>query len=387
MENILFCTGHHPKELNIVSAHNCWLLTAEDKVYLDLESGIWSLSLGHRNERVNQVIKDQVDKIMHSGFCYYNQILTEAATNILSVTDQPNGKCLFLCSGSEAVEVSIKMAKALIGDKKILTIKNSYHSAFGCSSNQQSGEWIIFDDTISDVDKLPFSEIGCFVFEPGSASGSVHFPSYSFIDQIITRIRDNSGIIIVNEVTTGIGRTGKWFGYNHYNIKPDIIAIGKGLGNGYPVSCISISEPIAEILNKTNFKHSQSHQNDPLGAVVANEVINIIKNEKLIEQARSKGNYFFLALLSLKKKYSIIKEIRGRGLMIAIEFIENNHFSFAEQITAELFEKGIIVTKRPSAEIIRIDPSLLIESEYIKYFLIVLESVLSEISKRNQMMS
>ncbi|NIS15912.1 MAG: aminotransferase class III-fold pyridoxal phosphate-dependent enzyme, partial [candidate division Zixibacteria bacterium] len=109
-------------------------------------------------------------------------------------------------------------------------------------------------------------------------------------------------------------------GFQHYDINPDIVSMGKGLGNGYPVSAIAMTPEIIEHLNKISFYYYQSHQNDPLGCAVARAVINILQEEKIIEKSNTVADYFFDKLQELKQKYSIIQEIRGRGLMFAIEF-------------------------------------------------------------------
>jgi len=182
-------------------------------------------------------------------------------------------------------------------------------------------------------------------------------------------------------VTTGLGRTGQWFGYNHYNFIPDVVAMGKGLGNGYPVSCVACSENTAKSIDYETFHYHQSHQNDPLGAFVANEVINIIESENLIQEGREKGDRILSELNRIKEKYGIIKEVRGRGLMIAIEFVTNNSVSIAKLVNEKLIEKRIILVHRRNSEIFRMDPSLTIRDEDINRFIESFECAVSEISK------
>lgn len=155
-----------------------------------------------------------------------------------------------------------------------------------------------------------------------------------------------------------IGRTGKWFGYQHYDLKPDMIAIGKGIGNGYPVSAAVFSKNVISELDA--FKYSQSHQNDPMGAAVANEVINIIKDNDLIRDAARKGQRLFSQLKRLERSNIII---RGKGLMFAIDFMNEKT---TEKVYRELIENGYIVCNRGS--FLRIDPPLTItEDEYGKF--------------------
>jgi acetylornithine aminotransferase len=224
---------------------------------------------------------------------------------------------------------------------------------------------------------IPFDKIGIFLFEPGSSSGLVNFPSAKLIERISKKITENDGLIVINEVTTGAGRTGKWFGFQHYDLKPDMIAIGKGIGNGYPVSVAAISGRAARLLENCHFHYSQSHQNDPLGATVVNEVIGTISDENLVERSRMLGEKIMKGLEGLKRSDSILKEIRGRGLMIAIEFTRD-----AELIQKELIKKGFIVAKRSGHEVLRIDPALTIEEKDIDAFIRSLNEIITYLSRK-----
>ena len=288
MNHIVWSIGHDLTIKDIVRADNCYLFDSYGNKYIDLESGVWCTSVGHSNPRINDVIHTQIGKISHSGFCYGNPIIEKSAQKILEITCQKEGKCEFLCSGSEAVEYGMRIAKTVTENPLTLTFSDSYFGAYGEASNRANDQWHQYNwlecscrsdgegciGECPEFKNIPFERIGIFLFEPGSSSGLVRFPSQKLVDRIIKRINNNNGIIIINEITTGIGRTGKWFGFQHYNIKPDIVAIGKGLGNGYPVSVTAISRRAVELLDNKLFLYSQSHQNDPLGAAIANEVIN-----------------------------------------------------------------------------------------------------------------
>jgi acetylornithine aminotransferase len=179
-------------------------------------------------------------------------------------------------------------------------------------------------------------------------------------------------------VTTGVGRTGRWFGHQHYDLKPDIIALGKGLGNGYPVSVTALTRPIWELLESKPFKYSQSHQNDPLGAAIAKEVIQVIKEENLIEKCRILGSHFLSQLQQLQKNVSIIKDIRGRGLMMAIEFEDEDNNMLASTIQRRLLNNGFIVANRPGFNVIRIDPPLTVSKKEIDSFIENFQQILCQ---------
>jgi acetylornithine/N-succinyldiaminopimelate aminotransferase len=378
MKNIIWSTGHELKIDNIVDSDNCFLFDSNGKRFVDLESGVWCTNVGHNNKRVTNIISTQVNKIIHTGFCYCHPQIELTARKILDITGIKEGKCEFLCSGSEAVEFGMRIARVVSDKPRALTFSDSYFGAYGDAAQKSESSWQVYNwldcacsrkkegcigDCV-DFQKIPFHEIGIFLFEPGSSSGLVRFPSQELISKIIKKIRENRGIVIANEITTGIGRTGKWFGFQHYNFTPDIVAMGKGIGNGYPVSVTAISNEISAKLEQKKFLYAQSHQNDPLGAFVAYEVVSIIEEDNLLQQSQNKGEYLLGKLLQLKNENANIKDVRGRGLMIAIEMT-----NIAMYVYEELLRRGLIVAKRPNANVLRLDPALTIEYSTIDMFL------------------
>ena len=391
--NVLFCTGHQIVMSNIVKALDCYLYDSDNKKYIDFESGVWCTTLGHGHPRLNQVIKNQIENIIHTGFCYLHPVIEESAQQILDVLEISNGKCVFLCSGSEAVEFGIQVAQTISEKPLLLTMSDSYLASYGAANKKPENEWILFDwikcsgcSEYEDCDpncprlsQIPFHQINGFVFEPGSSSGLVRFPPVKLIENITHKIKENNGVVFVNEVTTGMGRTGRWFGHQHYNLKPDIIALGKGLGNGYPVSVIALTQPVWKALGAKPFKYSQSHQNDPLGAAIAKEVIQVIKDENLIEKCSMMGSHFLSQLQRLQKNSDIIKEIRGRGLMMAVEFEDIGNNLIAPTIQRRLLSYGFIVANRPGFNVIRIDPPLTVSKKQIDSFIKNFQHILTHL--------
>ncbi len=376
MSKIYNCTGHSIQIPNIIKSDGIYLFDSSGKKYMDLESGVWCTSLGHNNIQINSLIKKQIDKIMHAGFCYSNSILQESAESVLSITNYRDGKCVFLSSGSESIELARQIAKHITKKKRSMTLHDSYLGSYSSVTDRSKG-WYIFNweecmscpnnnncrTSCKKFQSIPH-DISEFIFEPGSSSGFVRFPPKSLIQNIINIIRAQGGKIIANEVTTGIGRTGKWFGYNHYQIEPDIVAMGKGIGNGYPVSVTAINEHIVRELEKDGvFKYSQSHQNDPLGAAIVNEVVKFIKENDLILKAEVKG-IKFLEMLNTLKDDIIVKDVRGRGLMFAMDICDEK---IGDRLFKKLIDKGYIVCNRKA--LFRIDPPLTInEDEFDDFF-------------------
>ena len=177
--------------------------------------------------------------------------------------------------------------------------------------------------------------------ETGGASiEMVRFPDPDFINALVGNSKKNDCRIIAEEVTTGMGRMGKWFGFQHYDFFPDMVVTGKGLGNGYPVSAVTINAALKERFKKHPFRYAQSHQNDPLGCAIGLEVINYIEENGLIDKGNKTGEYFKVQLERIAEKHrGKVKEVRARGLMLALEF--TGHVN-GEAINNQLFESGFI---------------------------------------------
>jgi 4-aminobutyrate aminotransferase-like enzyme len=381
MNNILQC--HEIVKTDFVKAENCYLYDKEGKQYVDFESGIWCTILGHCHPRINSVMEAQIKKVVHLGTRYPHFIAQETAKDILDIVGVENGKCVFLSSGSEAVEFGVQIARRVTEKPLFLTFSNSYLAAYGSAGKKDSDEWELFDWSACEhggqcdcLDKISFENIGGFVFEPGgSGSGFVKFPPKQLVKDITHRVKQKGGILVVNEITTGIGRTGKWFGFQHYDIQPDIVAIGKGIGNGYPISAVAVRRDIAEKIECSGFGYAQSHQNDPLGCSIAKEVITVLKVGDLIEKGNALGAFFLDGLKRIERRFDVVKDTRGRGLLLALEFYPH------AQITATwayhaLLAKGFLVGYYPNGNILRFDPALTVDKKDIERLLACIESII-----------
>lgn len=383
ISHILWYPGNELLLPDIVRAENCYLYDSKDRKYVDLESGVWCTPLGHNHPRVIRALTEQMSRIAHTGFNYSTAVVEETAREILSLLEFDDGACVFLCSGSEAVEYGVRVAQSFLNRPLIMTMVDSYFGSYGSAAARESNRWYCFDwSPCADCDgrpvcdnrcehwkKIPFESIGGFLFEPGSSSGLVRFPPKKLIRAIVSEIKENDGFFLVNEVTTGVGRTGRWFGHQHYGILPDVVSMGKGVGNGYPVSVTVFAPGIAKTLSNHPLKYAQSHQNDPLGATAAREVIRVIREEKLIEAGREIGNQLVDGLKMIKSRSRSIKAIRGRGLMVAIELYDDSETSLAIRVHRELVRRGFLIGRRQGVSVLRIDPSLTVDPVDIEDFL------------------
>lgn len=390
MGPVIWFPGHEKLLGTIASATNCSLFDENGKRYTDLESGVWCTSVGHAHPRILGVMAEQAARLAHTGFSYSTRVVEAAAEEILALHGFEGGACTFLCSGSEAVEYGVRAARQLSERPLFLTMSDSYFGAYGSASTRSTDHWTLFDwsgcdtcphagpcdSTCPTWKKIPFGRIGAFLFEPGSSSGFVRFPPEKLINGIARTVRQNGGLLIVNEVTTGIGRTGRWFGYQHYDVTPDIVAMGKAIGNGYPVSVTALSSTVTKRLNATPVPYAQSHQNDPLGAAIAREVIRIIHDDNLIYRSSELSTLLTQELLAMRKKRRL-QAFRARGLMVAMDIEDRPGAPVTGRIHRRLLDEGYVVGRRPGTNTLRIDPSLTIEEEDLRGFLTTFDALLT----------
>lgn len=384
--------GCHPiVKTDIIRGKDTKLFTKDGKTIIDFEAGMWCTALGHSNPKINTTTKNQLEKIVNLHYKLTSYTAETLAVNLLKQLHFKDGKAVFLSSGSEAVELGMRIAKMVSNGNKILTFSTSYLSAFSNTSiprDQKVWAEINFlqcnncsnKSCTSDCELLKgidFNNISVFILESASC-GIVRFPPYKLVKFLSNETKRHGGVIIANEVTTGLGRTGKWFGYNHYDLKPDIITLGKSLGNGYPISAVVMSKEIANIVEMKNFGYAQSHQNDPLGCAIANEVINILREDNIVNRAECIGNFFINQLKEIQNGSQAIKDVRGRGLMLAVELnIENT----SEIISNIMLEKGYFIGTTPSWNLLKFFPALTISKNDISNMCKTLKDVLKQLER------
>jgi acetylornithine aminotransferase len=383
VEHILKC--HEIVKTDFVRGKDCFLYDAQGRRYVDFESGIWCTVLGHNHPGVSRVIRSQLKKVIHLGTRYPNGIVEEAAKTVLEIAGMEDGKCIFLVSGSEAVEFGVQAVRRVTGKPLLLTFENSFLGSYGSAGTKRSEEWHVLDgdawtrtNTDEWLERIPFGRIGGFVFEPGgSGIGFVRFPPETLVRRIVREVRSRGGLILVNEVTTGLGRTGKWFGFQHYDLQPDIVALGKGLGNGHPVSVTAMRRETAGRLELSGLRYAQSHQNDPLGCAVAKEVISLLREGDWIEKGNAVGEFFLGELKRLARRHAVIKDARGRGMLLGLEFYPRETITASWAYRA-LLEKGFLVGYYPAANLLRFDPALTMKKAGIRGLIRALDSILTD---------
>ena len=244
--NVLRCSGYPQSGLEIDRALDCTLVTADGKELIDFEAGVWCTALGHNHPRVRQVIDSHLDRISHIGYRVSNSIQETAAAALLDVCGLPTGQAVFLSSGSEAVEFASQVARVVTAKPYLLTMRESYLGAYGSVGTKRNEEWVLGGRSACDactnetgcitdcpqIAQRPFDQIGAFVLESGSSGGFIRFPRFDRVRVICEQLRAHGGLVVANEITTGLGRTGEWFGFNHFNIQPASLQWGRDLAMG-----------------------------------------------------------------------------------------------------------------------------------------------------------
>lgn len=380
MQHVVWYPGYERQLVDVVRAENCDLHTADGRRYVDLESGVWCATIGHGHPRVRAALIEQVSRVAHTGFVYTCDVVETAAREVLGALDFGDGHAAFLCSGSEAVEFGVRVTQALAPGQLLLTMADSYFGAYGSASRKRDDEWYCHDwqacpdgcaPGCAHWDAIPWERIGGLVFEPGSSSGLVRFPPAPLVAAMAREVRARGGLIMVNEVTTGLGRTGAWFGFQHYDLVPDVVALGKSVGNGYPVSVVAFAAGVLDRLDSP-LRYAQSHQNDPLGAAVALAVLQTMREERLVERGREVAQVLHTGLQAIAAGSRRVRAVRARGLMLAVELADDGN-----RVQRDLLARGFVVARRPGLDVLRLDPALTIPLVDVEAFLVALADVLA----------
>ncbi len=363
-----------------------WIYTEDGKKYLDMTSGIAVSSLGHAHPRLINAIQKQSNKLLHTSNLYYTKPYTDLAKKLVnkSVFD----KVFFCNSGAEANEAAIKITrrhgKNLSDNDKyqVITLKNSFHgrtmatiSATGQLKYQKGFEPLLEGfvfvelNNKEELKKAINPKTSAVIIEPIQGEGGIYPAFLDFIETARNLCDQHNAILIFDEVQSGIGRTGKLFGYENFlPVEPDIITIAKGLGGGLPIGAILIKEKFAELLKPGD--HASTFGGNPVCCAAANAVFDTIDEENLLENVKHQGKYFRSKLLELKEKYSCILDVRGMGLLNGIELNLE-----AKEIITKLIDKNII-TVPAGTNVVRFLPPLTVNKEHIDIVIEALENIL-----------
>lgn len=370
-----------------VKGKGSWLWDNQGNRYLDLFPG-WGVSiLGHCHNKIIQAISGQAKKLIHLPNNLYQEEQIMLAKEI--VKNSFPAKVFFANSGAEGIECAIKFSR-LYGRKdkryELITMENSFHgrtfgalSATGQKKYKEPFKPILpkfkeakFNDFIDFKKKVTSKTIGV-ILELIQGEGGINTADLEYIKQLKKFCVDNGLLFIADEVQTGVGRTGKLFCCENYDIIPDIMVLSKGLGAGVPISAVLIKKDIADIISPG--MHASTFGGSPLVSRVSREVLNIIKEEKILQNVKKTGAYLYGRLKEFKNKFSFITEIRGLGLMLGVELSRESFPLFEYAL-----EKKLIINST-HGNVLRIMPALNVTKEEIDKGLDILDTVFKKFEK------
>jgi acetylornithine/N-succinyldiaminopimelate aminotransferase len=367
-----------------------YLWDADGNKYLDFLGGYGCLNVGHSNKYVIKELKKQIEYIIQPSNVYFNQPQVMLAKKLCEITGFGD-KVFFANSGTEAIEAAIKLARKYSVDNynssryEIITFKRAFHGrtmgALSATSQPDKQNYFrpllegfnyaVFND-IGSVKKLINKKTCAVMLEPVQGEGGVFPADKKFIDSLIDICKKNDLLLIFDEIQTGFGRTGAMFAYQNFNVLPDILAVAKSLGGGMPIGAVISTDKISQSFSPGT--HGSTFGGNAASCSAGLAVINYIIVKKLAKKSMELGKYFMKKLMLLKKKYKIIKEVRGMGLMIGMEF--------NKPVTEDLVNKALgekIVINKVSSHTLRFLPTLVITKDNIRVLIKWLDSYIKEI--------
>lgn len=379
--------NYNPLDIIVDKAEGVWVYDVEGNRYLDCLSAYSSVNQGHCHPAILATLQEQASKVTLTSRAFRNSQLPLFYKELAELAGVE--QVLPMNTGAEAVETAIKAARKWgykvkgIPDNQaeIIVCENNFHgrttAIVGFSSEPKYREG--FGPFAPGFKIIPYGDIEAlknaitpntcaFLLEPIQGEAGIIIPPEGFLKQAEEICKDNNVLLMLDEIQTGLGRTGKLFAFDHENINPDVIIIGKALSGGfYPVSAMLSSKEIMSVF--TPGDHGSTYGGNPLGCAVARTALNIIKEEKLVERSQQLGEYFLNKLKTINNPH--IKEIRGKGLFIGIE-LDVPARPYCEALKAE----GMLC-KETHDFVIRVAPPLIIKQEELDWAFEKLSKVLS----------
>jgi len=365
--------------------------SAEPQRYLDFLGGHGVFNVGHRHPKVIQAVKEQLEKYpLVASKVILDETLANLAEKLAQITPGSLSQ-LFPCnSGTEAVEAALKLARAKTGRQEFVAAVGGFHGkSFGSLS--VSGREVYktpFQPLLPEVKHVPFGDVAALkaavtertaavILEPIQGEGGVNIPPRGYLKQAQEVCQQKGALLIVDEVQTGLGRTGKMFACEYEGVEPDILCLAKALGGGVVPFGVMMATPEAFAPFAENpFLHTSTFGGCSLGAAAALATIKVIEEEKLAAAAAEKGSYFLTQLQTLKEKYpQLVKDVRGRGLLIGLELVNEG---VAGSIIYEMDHKKVIILQMlNNPKVLRFEPPLIVTKEQIDYVLQALDEALA----------
>jgi len=371
--------------------------------YLDCFAGISVVNSGHGNAMINAAAKEQIDKLVHCcSYVYHAKPVADLAEKIAAITPGKLKKSFFGNSGAEAIEGALRLAKRFNNKNEMLALTNSFHGRTyatlsltgNCGRKKGGGPYMpgvsfvpapncfrcplkIYDsekcdmacaDSIDEVIKWQTSDnVSLFIAEPVMGEGGIIVPPKNYFKRVKEILKSYDILFVADEVQSGFGRTGKMFAIDHYDVEPDIMVMAKGIANGFPLSCFIARDEVADSFQPGD--HLSTFGGNPVSCAASIANIDYMEQNNIADQSAQKGEFLKEALTNINPKGVCIGEIRGKGLMVGVELVEDIETkapaaAMAGQIRAAMREKGVLIGVGGGyANVLRIQPPLSISKD------------------------
>lgn len=404
----------------------CRLWDVEGKEYIDLMSGQLCVSVGHSHPELLDAIQVQAGQLMQTGSPFTTPQEISLAKRLAEITPGDLYKSFFGCGGSESNETALRMAKFCTGRQEVIALTGSYHGlshgswsvtgrgyrlghpeyglgmpgvtflpapnpyrCFFCRQKMYC-DLTCLEYSEDLLDKTTSGQPAAIIVEP-IMGGSIIVPSREYMQELRRICTERDTMMIIDEALTGIGRTGKWFASEHFDVVPDIMTLSKSLGGAVPLSAVMVGKPVAEALESGGYIQTTSHTGDPFLCGVGMANIDIIQRYELVGNSERMGAYFKMGLEELKSRYEMVGDVRGLGLLLGLEIVTDKDSrepapDLLDRIEHYCLEHGLILftSKEMSSKevsVIRIAPPLVITKGEIDLALSILEEAIRSAAK------
>ena len=405
----------YSKPVMIVEGHLQYLFDETGRRYLDMLAGIFTVSCGHCHPHITQRVSDQLQRLPHASTVYLHPNFSDLAARLAARLPGDLEVTYFTNSGSEANDLAVLLARLYTGSLDIIAVRNGYHGgSFGAMGLTGVHTWKypsaqgtyvhhtvcpdpyrspfngtpeeIAEKSVQDMEQVILSStcgrIAAFLAEPIQGVGGVTHGAPNYLREAYDLVRRHGGLCIADEVQTGFGRTGKYWGFEHSDVEPDIVCMAKAFGNGIPLGAVTTRREIAEKLAQK--LHFNTFGGNPLSMAAGSAVLDVIDQENLVENARQQGERLKNGLQALQQKHSLIGDVRGEGLMLGMELVRDRvSREPAPRETMELLDltrrRQVLLGKGGLyGNVIRLKPPLCLTAADVDYALDVLDSCLGE---------
>ncbi|MDQ2685845.1 MAG: aspartate aminotransferase family protein [Thermoproteota archaeon] len=376
--------------VNIVKGKGCKVWDTKGKEYLDCMGGYGVALVGHCNDRVVKAITEQAQNLITCHMSVYNEVRLNFLKKFNNITPKTLQKSFFTNSGTESVEAALKFSRKFTGKNGILALNGGYHGkTFGSLSvtyNEkyrksflpllQDVKFISYSEveSISEIITKPENNIGTVIIEPIQGETGIIMPPSDFLKSVRDICTRNGCILIFDEIQSGLGRTGKMWAGQHWNVEPDIMCLAKGIAGGVPMGLTVMRADILDYLKVG--EHSSTFAGNPLACAAGTAAIEAITEDGLVLNSEKMGKIFKKGLLELKEKYKIIRDVRGLGMMLGVEM----RFDIKD-ILIDGIQQGILLLYS-GRNILRLLPPLVMNEEEVNESLRLIEFLIQNEEKR-----